>query len=92
MHEFLTTVGGWWMNHAQDSLLRYLTHSAVTLAMVGAVAWLGDRLLRSVGPQAQHRMWVTALLMSVALSLLPDLAGPATQPATMGAPRSSAAP
>jgi TonB family protein len=71
MHELLTTVGGWWMNHAQDSLLRYLTHSAVTLAIVGAMAWLGDRLLRSVGPQAQHRMWVTALLMSVALPLLP---------------------
>jgi hypothetical protein len=71
MHEFLMTVSGWWMNHAQDSLLRYLTHSAVTLAMVGAVAWLGDRLLRSVGPQAQHRMWVTALLLSVALPLLP---------------------
>jgi TonB family protein len=71
MHELLMTVGGWWMNHAQDSLLRYLTHSAVTLAMVGAVAWLADRLLRSVGPQAQHRMWVTALLMSVALPLLP---------------------
>jgi TonB family protein len=71
MHELLTTVSGWWMNHAQDFLLRYLTHSAVTLAMVGAVAWLGDRLLRRVGPQAQHRMWVTALLMSVALPLLP---------------------
>jgi TonB family protein len=71
MHELLTTASGWWMNHAQDSLLRYLTHSAVTLAMVGAVAWLGDRLLRSVGPQAQHRLWVTALLMSVALPLLP---------------------
>ena len=72
MHELLMTVSGWWMNHAQDSLLRYLTHSAVTLAMVGAVAWLGDRLLRSVGPQAQHRMWVTALLLSVALPLLPS--------------------
>jgi TonB family protein len=71
MHELLTTASGWWLNHAQDSLLRYLTHSAVTLAMVGTVAWLGDRLLRSVGPQAQHRMWVTALLMSVALPLLP---------------------
>jgi TonB family protein len=71
MHELLVTVSGWWMNHAQDSLLRYLTHSAVTLAMVGAMAWLGDRLLRSVGPQAQHRMWVTALLLSVALPLLP---------------------
>ena len=71
MHELLMTVSGWWMNHAQDALLRYLTHSAVTLAIVGAVAWLGDRLLRSVGPQAQHRMWVTGLLLSVALPLLP---------------------
>jgi beta-lactamase regulating signal transducer with metallopeptidase domain len=71
MHELLMTVSGWWMNHAQDSLLRYLTHSAVTLAMVGAVAWLGDRMLRRVGPQAQHRMWVAALLISVALPLLP---------------------
>jgi TonB family protein len=71
MHELLMTVSGWWMNHAQDFLLRYLTHSVVTLAIVGAVAWLGDRLLRSVGPQAQHRVWVTALLLSVALPLLP---------------------
>jgi TonB family protein len=71
MHELLMTLSGWWMNHAQDSLLRYLTHSAVTLAMVGVVAWLADRLLRSVGPQAQHRMWVTALPLSVALPLLP---------------------
>jgi TonB family protein len=71
MHELLMMVSGWWMNHAQDSLLRYLTHSAVTLAMVGAVAWLGDRMLRRVGPQAQHRMWVAALLISVALPLLP---------------------
>jgi TonB family protein len=63
MHELLTTVSGW--------LVSYLTHSAVTLAVLGAMAWLGDRLLRSVGPQAQHRMWVTALLMSVALPLLP---------------------
>jgi beta-lactamase regulating signal transducer with metallopeptidase domain len=71
MHELLKTVSGWLLNHAQDSLLRYLTHSAVTLAIVGAVAWLGDRLLRRVGPQAQHRMWVAALLTGVALPLLP---------------------
>jgi TonB family protein len=71
MHELLRTVSGWLVNHAQDSLLRYLTHSAVTLAIVGAVAWVGDRLLRRVGPQAQHRMWVTALLTGVVLPLLP---------------------
>ncbi|HEX4310888.1 MAG TPA: TonB family protein [Acidobacteriaceae bacterium] len=63
MHELLTTISGW--------LVSYLTHSAVTLAALGAVAWLGDRLLRRVGPLAQHRMWVGALLAGAALPLLP---------------------
>ena len=63
MHELMTMVSGW--------LVSYLTHSAVTLAVLGAVAWLGDRLLRRVGPQAQHRMWVAALLAGVLLPLLP---------------------
>ena len=40
MHELLTMVSGW--------LVSYLTHSAVTLAILGAMAWLGDRLLRKV--------------------------------------------
>jgi TonB family protein len=61
--ELMTMVSGW--------LVSYLSHSAVTLAVLGAVAWLGDRLLRRVGPQAQHRMWVAALLAGVALPLLP---------------------
>jgi TonB family protein len=61
--ELMTMVSGW--------LVSYLTHSAVTLAILGAMAWLGDRLLRRVGPQARHRMWVAALLAGVALPLLP---------------------
>jgi TonB family protein len=63
MHELMTMVSGW--------LVSYLTHSAVTLAILGAMAWLGDRLLRRVGPLAQHRMWVAALLVGVVLPLLP---------------------
>jgi beta-lactamase regulating signal transducer with metallopeptidase domain len=63
MHELLTMMSGW--------LVSYLTHSAVTLAVLGAMAWLGDRLLRKLGPLAQHRMWVAALLAGVALPLLP---------------------
>ena len=63
IRELLTMVSGW--------LVSYLTHSAVTLAVLGAMAWLGDRLLRRVGPLAQHRMWVGALLAGVALPLLP---------------------
>jgi TonB family protein len=63
MHDFLTMMTGW--------LVNYLAHSAVTLAIVGAVAWLGDRLLRRVGPQAQHHVWVAALLAGVVLPLVP---------------------
>jgi len=63
MHELIWMVSGWLMN--------YLAHSVVTLTILGAVAWLGDRLLRRVGPQAQHRMWVVALLAGVLLPLLP---------------------
>jgi TonB family protein len=62
MHE-MSTVSGWLMN--------YLAHSVVTLAVLGAVAWLGDRLLRRVGPQAQHCVWVAALLAGVALPWMP---------------------
>src|SRR5882757_9666863 len=64
MRELMTMMTGW--------LTNYLAHSVVTLAIVGAVAWLGDRLLRRVGPQAQHRVWVVALLAGVLLPLLPS--------------------
>jgi TonB family protein len=63
MRELMMTISGW--------LVNYLAHSLVTLTVLGAVAWLGDRLLRRVGPQAQHRVWVVALLAGVALPLLP---------------------
>ncbi len=51
--------------------MHYLTRSAVTLALMGAVAWVGDRWLRRLGPAAQHRLWLAALLMSVLLPLRP---------------------
>ncbi|HZD76533.1 MAG TPA: M56 family metallopeptidase [Acidobacteriaceae bacterium] len=57
--------------HEPLTMVSYFTHSAVMLAVLGAMAWLGDRLLRRVGPLAQHRMWVAALLAGVALPLLP---------------------
>jgi TonB family protein len=63
MHERMTMASGW--------LVNYLAHSALALAVIGAMAWVGDRLLRRVGPRAQHRMWVAALLTGVALPLVP---------------------
>lgn len=63
MRELVPVISGWLMN--------YLLQSAVMLTLLGAAAWLGDRLLGRVGPGAQHRMWVTALLAGVGLPLLP---------------------
>ena len=67
MHEFLSTTSAGVLH----GLLHYLAHSAVTLAVLGGVAWVGDRLLRRVGPEAQHRMWVGTLLAGVVVPLLP---------------------
>ena len=63
MREVLLIASGWAMH--------YLAHSATLLAALGAAAWLGDRLLRRIGPGAQHCMWVAALLPGVALPLFP---------------------
>ena len=63
MREFVVMMSGW--------AAHYLVHSAVVLIALGAAAWWGDRLLRRVGPEAQHRMWVAALLAGVALPLVP---------------------
>ena len=63
MHELMAMASGW--------LVNYLAHSVVTLALLGLVAWLGDRMLHNVRPQARHRMWVAVLLTGVALPLLP---------------------
>jgi TonB family protein len=71
MHELVMSASRWVPNHPPEYVFHYLTHSVLILAVVGVVAWLGDRMLRKVGPQAQHRMWVAALLASVALPLLP---------------------
>ena len=61
MPELITS--GWMMH--------YLTRSVVTVALMGVVAWLGNRWLQRVGPAAQHRLWLAALLTSVLLPLAP---------------------
>jgi beta-lactamase regulating signal transducer with metallopeptidase domain len=57
--------------HDFTPLVNYLAHSALVLTVLGVAAWLGDRLLRRVGPAAQHRVWVAALLAGVVLPLVP---------------------
>jgi hypothetical protein len=55
MYEFAFMVGGW--------AASYLVRSAVLLAVLGAVAWMSDRLLGRVGPSAHtgcglRRSWL----------------------------------
>jgi TonB family protein len=63
MRALMTMASGWLMN--------YVAHSVVAMTVIGAAAWLGDRMLRKVGPRAQHWMWVAALLAGATLPLLP---------------------
>src|SRR5512146_1617817 len=51
----------------------YVVNAVWEVALIAAVAWLTSRLLKRLGPKAEHTVWVAALAMSVvtpALSVL----------------------
>jgi TonB family protein len=48
-------------------VLEYLLNSLWMLPVVFAAAWLITRMVRRVGPQAEHTVWVGALLLEVVL-------------------------
>ncbi len=51
--------------------MRYAVHAAYEAPLIAAAAWLADRMLAKAGPQAQHRLWVGALMLCAGLPLLP---------------------
>ncbi len=51
----------------------YVVNAVWEVALIAAVAWLTSRLLRRLGPQAEHAVWVAALAMSVVTPALPAL-------------------
>ena len=54
----------------------YVVNATWEVALIVAVAWLTSRLLKRLGPKAEHTVWVAALAMSVvtpALSVLRSL-------------------
>jgi Zn-dependent protease with chaperone function len=52
-------------------LYGYLLNSLWQVPLVFAAAWLAARIARPAGPQAEHRIWVGALLLEVALPACP---------------------
>jgi TonB family protein len=45
----------------------YLFNALWQIPMVFAAAWIATRILRRAGPRIEHRVWVAALLLQVAL-------------------------
>ncbi len=55
------------MNSLEASVLSYLLNSAWQVPLVFTAGWIAARLVRRVGPQAEHTVWVAALLLEVTL-------------------------
>jgi TonB family protein len=58
------------MTSLSSWLFGYLLNSLWQVPVLFAVAWCAARLLRPLGPLAEHRIWVAALLLEVALPAL----------------------
>lgn len=50
-----------------NGLLSYLFNALWQIPLLFAAAWLAARILRRPGPHAEHRLWVGALLLQIAL-------------------------
>ena len=62
------------MSGFEQVLVSYVLNSLWQAPLVYAAAWIAARGLRAAGPAAEHRVWVSALLLESALpavSLLP---------------------
>ena len=62
------------MSGAESMVMAYILNSLWQVPLILAVAWFAARLVRPLGPGAEHRVWVAALLgeaLVPAFSLLP---------------------
>jgi TonB family protein len=58
------------MNSIESFLISYLLNSLWQLPLLFCAAWLAARLLRPLGATAEHRVWVSSLLLQVSLPAL----------------------
>jgi TonB family protein len=61
------------MTHAQSWILSYLVNSLWQLPLLCAAGCLAARALRPIGPAAEHRAWVSVLVLQALLPALPAL-------------------
>jgi bla regulator protein blaR1 len=55
------------MTTLESILLSYLVNALWQIPLLFASGWLAARALRSLGPSAEHRVWVSVLLLQVLL-------------------------
>lgn len=67
------------MDRISEALASFLLNATWQIAVIALVAWLCSHLLRNAGARYRHALWVSALILSLALPLwgLLDLAGEA---------------
>ncbi|MBS1802150.1 MAG: M56 family metallopeptidase [Acidobacteria bacterium] len=62
------------MNGAESMVMSYVVNSLWQVPLIAFAAWLAAKVVRPLGPGAEHRVWVSALLAEATvpgLSLLP---------------------
>lgn len=61
------------MSSLSGFVASYVVNAVWEVALIVAVAWLTSWLLKRLGPQTEHKVWVAALMMSVVTPALPVL-------------------
>ena len=59
------------MNHLVSLVASYAINSLWQVPLVGGAGWVVSRLLRRVGPAAEHVTWVTTLALAVVMPAYP---------------------
>ena len=61
------------MNSLACAFAAYLLNALWIVPLAAAAAWLAARILRKLGPRAQHLVWIAALVLAVVLPIFPLL-------------------
>jgi TonB family protein len=59
------------MSHLVSFVASYAINSLWQVPLVGGAGWVVSRLLRRVGPAAEHAMWVTTLALAIVMPAYP---------------------
>jgi hypothetical protein len=59
------------MNNLVCSVASYLVNAVWEVALIGGAGWAVSRLLRRLGPQVEHVLWVVTLALAIVTPALP---------------------